>query len=126
MAKKNKKNKVSPSGHQCRVCGQAVVINPNGTVKLHNAQGRKGVVPCPGAGIKVAPPQTEGVSPRKRPKEVIQQVSGRPDRVKVAKRVKELLNPRPRNTQGDEAAADLMRSGRGSTWRLGKSPRHRG
>jgi hypothetical protein len=74
--KKQKQNESSPSGLLCRVCGQQVVINPNGTVKLHNKPGRKGVLPCPGAGLKVAPPQSSAsrspVAPKKRAQVTLQ------------------------------------------------------
>ncbi len=56
--KKRSQREDSTGGVLCRVCGREVVLNPNGTIKVHNAQGLKGVVPCPGAGLKVAPPRS--------------------------------------------------------------------
>ena len=51
-------------------------LNPSGTVKLHNKPGRKGVLPCPGAGLKVAPPQSSAsrspVAPKKRAQVTLQ------------------------------------------------------
>jgi hypothetical protein len=49
---------------ECRICGQKVRSNRNGTMALHNAPGRNGLlVPCPGAGLKVAPPTSDDKRP---------------------------------------------------------------
>jgi hypothetical protein len=48
---------------KCRICGQNVHTNRNGTMALHNAPGTFGQVPCPGAGLKVAPPKTNAKRP---------------------------------------------------------------
>ena len=40
--------------HPCRICGQDVPVNSKGALRLHNAEGRSGPVPCPAAGLIVA------------------------------------------------------------------------
>ena len=44
-----------PRTHPCRICGADVPVNRKGALRLHNAEGRNGVVPCPAAGMIVAP-----------------------------------------------------------------------
>lgn len=80
----------------CRICGQIVQINPNGSMALHNSKRRNRLVPCPGAGLKVAPPATS--SPRPASSKARSKTPRRPaDPEKVRKRVKELLGPTARS-----------------------------
>ena len=44
-----------PRTHTCRICGADIRVNGKGGLWPHDAEGRNGMVPCPGAGMIVAP-----------------------------------------------------------------------
>lgn len=62
------KDKAPTRTHPCRICGQEnIPLNRRGALRLHNAEGRNGIVQCPGSYLVVAPTRrsrgTKGVDP---------------------------------------------------------------
>jgi hypothetical protein len=50
----------------CRICGQLILVNRRGALHSHHAQGRDGLVVCPGTGLVVASPKGNGRRLQKR------------------------------------------------------------